>query len=442
LTGYAQSWTNMYKQTCEATQIRHEQSPEVLDLRMSCLNERLNGFRALTDVFADASGEVVENAVSATNALSTLDRCNDVPTLRAVVKPPDDPATVARVEELRKRLAELKARFDAGQWKQTLKDAPSVIQQARTAGYQPLVAETLSLVGLMYSIANDTDASEKALVEAYRLADASRHDEVRAEVAATLVFVTGYQQRHVEVAHQWSDAASAVLQRLGGHDLLRAWYLNDLGCAYFASGLDDAGVATLKEGLALKQKLLGADHPDVGLSNGNLGYALERMGRSQEALSYVDRAIDIEGKKLGLQHPSLAMQFDNRGEILNALGRPEEARRSFEQAIAIWERELGRDEVTLASPLTGIGMSYLNEAKPLNAISPLERAIKIRVGREVDPVDQARTYFELARALWDAGREQGRARRLAEEAKAIYLKAAKGKELATVDIWLRDRRAS
>ncbi|HEX3904293.1 MAG TPA: serine/threonine-protein kinase, partial [Polyangia bacterium] len=91
LTGYAQSWASMYKQTCEATQVRHEQSPEVLDLRMSCLQERLNGFRALTDVFADATGEVVENAVSATNALSTLDRCADVPTLRAVIRPPDDP---------------------------------------------------------------------------------------------------------------------------------------------------------------------------------------------------------------------------------------------------------------------------------------------------------------------------------------------------------------
>jgi tetratricopeptide (TPR) repeat protein len=414
----------------------------VLDLRMSCLNERLDGFHALTDVFANATGEVVENAVSATNALASLDRCADVQTLRAVIKPPDDRATIEKVEELRKRQAEMKARFDAGQWKQTFTDAPGLIQQARIVGYQPLLAEMLGLVGLMHSIANDTGTSEKLLVEAYRLADASRHDEVRAEAAATLVFVTGYQQRHVEEAHRWADAASAVLQRLGGHDLLRAWYLNDLGCAHFASGDDEAGVSNLKEALALKQKLLGADHPDVGLSNGNLGYVLERMGRSKEALFYVERAIDIEGKKLGLQHPSLAMQFDNRGEILNALGRPAEARHSFEQAIAIWERELGRDDGTLASPLTGIGVSYLDEAKASNAIAPLERAIKVRVGHEVDPVDEAHTYFELARALWESGREQVRARRLAEEAKALYTKALKEKEATLVETWLRDRAGS
>src|SRR6185437_14158091 len=68
LTNYAQSWANMYKETCQATSVRHDQSPEVLDLRMSCLQERLAGFRALTDVFSEATGEVVENAVSAVNA--------------------------------------------------------------------------------------------------------------------------------------------------------------------------------------------------------------------------------------------------------------------------------------------------------------------------------------------------------------------------------------
>src|SRR6266498_2065012 len=35
LTGYAQSWANMYEEACEATQMRGEQSADVLDLRMS-----------------------------------------------------------------------------------------------------------------------------------------------------------------------------------------------------------------------------------------------------------------------------------------------------------------------------------------------------------------------------------------------------------------------
>ena len=137
LTGYAQNWANMYQQTCEATSIRHEQSEDVRDLRMSCLQERLDGFHALTDVFAGATGEVVENAVSATNALATLDRCADVPTLRAVIRPPDDPATVNKVEVVRRRLADLKARFDAGRWKEALATCPSSPQRRETSAISP-----------------------------------------------------------------------------------------------------------------------------------------------------------------------------------------------------------------------------------------------------------------------------------------------------------------
>jgi eukaryotic-like serine/threonine-protein kinase len=437
LTSYAQSWTNMYKQTCEATQVRHEQSPEVLDLRMSCLNERLNGFRALTDVFADATAEVVENAVSATNALSTIDRCADVPILRAVVRPPDDPLTVAKVADLRKRLAETKARFDAGSWKETLKDTPMLVSQARVVNYQPLVAETLALVGLMYTKANDGPSAEKALAEAYRLADASRHDEVRAEVATMLVFVTGYENKDFASAHRWWETATAVRQRLGGHELLQAWLLNNLGCAFVSHHEAEAGVDAMKSALALKQKLLGSEHLDLALSEGNLGYVLGRLGRYEEGLSHTDRAIEIAEKKLGLQHPILASEFSNRGDELNALGRFEEARKSFLQASLVFERELGPAADPLAAVLTGVGLSYLGEAKPSEAIAPLERALIARSNKGTDPVDRAQTTFALARALWDCGRGPIRARRLAAEARAIYAKEGMERELGLVDAWLK-----
>jgi tetratricopeptide (TPR) repeat protein len=438
LTGYAQSWANMYQQTCEATSLRHEQSPDVLDLRMSCLQERLNGFHALTDVFAGATGEVVENAVSATNALATLDRCSDVPTLRAVVRPPDDPVTVAKVAELRKRLAELKARFDAGRWKDTLKEAPSFISEARAVAYQPLLAESLGLVGLMSAKANDARAAEKALVEAYRLADASRHDEVRAEVATNLVFVVGDQEARFADAYSWFEAATAVLQRLGGHEILQAWLLNNLGCAYTVNRQTDEGVRALKEGLARKQKLLGPEHPDVGVSEGNLAYVLEGAGRNAEAFPHVERSIEIQTKKVGPSHPDLAIQLNNRGEILNGLTKPAEARRSFEGAIALWDRELGADAPILAYPLTGIGIGYLAEGKPTDALVPLEHALRLRSNQSVDPVDQAQTLFALARALSESGHEQIRARRLAEEAKATYEKATMKKEIAAIAGWLHE----
>jgi tetratricopeptide (TPR) repeat protein len=436
LTGYAQSWSRMYQETCEATHIRHEQSEEVLDLRMACLQERLNEFHALSDVFADATGEVVENAVSATNALATLDRCSDVPTLRAVIRPPDDSRAVARVAEMRKRLAATKAQFDAGRWRETLKVVPDLLSHAREVGYQPLVAEVLDFAGKAYVKANDMRTAEKALVEAYRVADASRHDEVRGEVATSLVFVIGAQEGDMQDALRWSEAATAVLQRLGGHELLRAWLLNNLGCAYTVHHDTTEAIRAMKEGLELKEKLLGTDHTDVALSEGNLAFVLFGAGRAAEALPHVDRAIQIFERKVGSAHPDLFNQLNNRGEFLNSVGRPEEAVRSFTRAISLWERELGNDDQNLAYPLTGLGIAYLAVEKPGNAIEPLERAIRLRAHAQVDPSDQAQTLFALARALSESGREQSRARHLAEDAKAAYSKSANAKELAAVDEWL------
>ena len=81
---------------------------------------------------------------------------------------------------------------------------------------------------------------------------------------------------------------------MGGHDLLRAWLLNDLGNVLRAQGEKEAAVGLKRKALVLKQKVLGSDHPDVGISEGNLAIALDRAsGRHEEALAHVDNAVAI-----------------------------------------------------------------------------------------------------------------------------------------------------
>src|SRR6185312_15510304 len=357
LTGYAQGWAKMYREACAATSERGEQSAEVLDLRMTCLQERLGGLRALTDLFGDANGEVVENAVSAANNLGPLDRCADVPLLRSVVRPPEDPTTRARVGELRHRLADMKALYDSGRYREGLQVAPRLIEDARAVRYEPLVAETAAAIGKMESKSNDVPAAEKMLVASYLAAEASRDDEVRAEDATNLVWVVGYQQGRHGDGERWAKYADAILQRIGGHELLQAWLLNNLGGIYQREGEREAALRVQQQALA----------------------------RNQEALEHVDRSLAILENGLGASHPELAIQLNNRGEILDALGRAREARSSFEKARIIWERELGLDNPDHAYALTGIGVSYLAEGDAISAITPLERAFKIREAKESDP---------------------------------------------------------
>ncbi|HVV15651.1 MAG TPA: protein kinase [Polyangia bacterium] len=437
LTGYAQRWVHQYREACEATQIRGEQSAEVLDLRMTCLQERLDGLRALTDVFSDANGAVVENAVKAANNLGGLTRCENVPLLRSEVPPPEDPAILSRVAELNGHLAQLEALLETGRWQDGLARAPALVTAAKAVGYQPLVAETLAVMGTLYLQANDARAAEVALIQSYLAADGSKHDEVRAQAATNLVWVVGHLEGRFDEAQGWAKNAEAVLERLGGHEQLRAGLLDNLGDIDEMRGDREGALKAQQEALALKESALGREHPEVGAAEGSLAAALQALGRSQEALEHADRAIEILAPALGAGHPELATQLGTRGEILNALGRYRDARASFEKARIIWERELGVDNRKLASALTGIGISYIADADAGRAIVPLERAVKIREQHENDPARRAETRFALARALWEAGRDRARARALAEQARDGYAKAVMTPKLAEVESWLR-----
>ena len=116
LDDYYRRWKEMYTDACEATHDRGDQSVEVLDLRMACLEGPRGAFKALTEALSTADPTVLIEAVNAAVALPPLDCCSDVPSLQAAVAPPADWATRARVAALRKDLAEVKALTDTGRW--------------------------------------------------------------------------------------------------------------------------------------------------------------------------------------------------------------------------------------------------------------------------------------------------------------------------------------
>src|SRR5262249_23019416 len=147
----------------------------------------------------------------------------------------------------------------------------------------------------------------QALEEAFWQADASRDDEVRADAAANLVWAYGYLQSKFADADRWGKASQAVLTRMGGPDLPPAWLLNNQASVDEIQGRWEEALRAHQEAMALKAKAWGSDdHPDVGISEGNIAIVLQDLGRNQEALAHVDRAIAIESHGLGAEHPDVA----------------------------------------------------------------------------------------------------------------------------------------
>ena len=78
LDRYVAGWLAVYKDACEATHYRRDQSSNVLDLRMSCLNDRFGELRALSDALVIPSPQMIEEASQAASSLGSLNRCSSV----------------------------------------------------------------------------------------------------------------------------------------------------------------------------------------------------------------------------------------------------------------------------------------------------------------------------------------------------------------------------
>ena len=78
LDDYARRWVVKHKDVCEATDIEHKQSPQLMDQRMACLEVRRTQLGLLAAGLADRKNEdSIDNAMSATSSLLDLDACDD-----------------------------------------------------------------------------------------------------------------------------------------------------------------------------------------------------------------------------------------------------------------------------------------------------------------------------------------------------------------------------
>ena len=73
LDGYGQELVAEYRDACEATHIRHEQSEALLDRRIACLDQRTHGFEQSLALLATGDADVVDHADDVASSLRSID---------------------------------------------------------------------------------------------------------------------------------------------------------------------------------------------------------------------------------------------------------------------------------------------------------------------------------------------------------------------------------
>ncbi len=409
----AAAWVKMRTATCLATE-RGEQSPQLLDTRMECLDARLAEMTALTDLFVKADADVVEHAIDAVDRVGDLDSCIEG---AAMVPPPTDQASRLRLTAARQKLALGLALLASGKFKEALAPAQAAADEAHALGWAPFDAEALYALAEVHDKIQQEDEASRLLRASARAALAAKHDVALAMAWSVLVEILANDHAHMNEALQAAEDARAAIDRISGEDRARAEinvhgglamvYLHDgkfreavaedeaalavatpypkaaadilarLAESEIALGEKEKALGHAQAALAIEEQLLGPFHPDVATMLNSLGHVQFAIGHLDGAAATYRRSLAIREATIGHDTPLTASTYNNLGNVLATQERRGEALEAFRESLAIKEKHLPPDHPAIGGSLANIGMIEEADGKLDDALATFRRALAI-----------------------------------------------------------------
>jgi CHAT domain-containing protein/Tfp pilus assembly protein PilF len=168
-----------------------------------------------------------------------------------------------------------------------------------------------------------------------------------------------YGQAQYEKAIPLAQRVLAIREKLLGpeHPYI-ATSLNNLALLYEAIGAYEQAEPLLRRALAMDEKMVGPDHPDTARSLNNLASLYYKSGAYAMAEPLLRRALEISEKTLGPEHPDTAQSLNNLAELYRTIGAYGKAEPLFERALAINEKALGPMHPYTATMLNNFALLY------------------------------------------------------------------------------------
>ena len=265
-------------------------------------------------------------------------------------------------------------------------------------------------------------------VAATRREGESRNQSWRALVAALAAV---YPSDGIENPTSWPRCASLTphLISVCETEMVKAaaaaecaHLLNRAGRYFRLRGAYSEARPLYERALAIREKVLGPEHPDTAISLNNLAYLLQAQGDLVAARPLYERALAIREKVLDSEHPETAISLNNLAYLLQAQGDLAAARPLYERALAIREKVLGPEHPVTATSLNNLGL-LLQDQGDLAGSRPLkERALAITEKVLGPEHPETATSLNNLAILLEAQGDFARSRPLYERALAIHEK--------------------
>ncbi len=198
--------------------------------------------------------------------------------------------------------------------------------------------------------------------------------------------------------------------------------LNNLANLYLALGTYARAEPLLVRALDVSDKV-GATHPDVANILNSLAFLYYELGVYARAEPLLVRALDISEKTLGATHPDIAVNLNNLANLYSAQGAYARAEPLYVRALDLREKVLGAMHPDVASSLNDLASLYQEQGAYARAEPLYVRALDLREKAlgAIHP-DVAESLNDLA-GLYQAQGAYARAEPLYIRALAIREKA-------------------
>ena len=123
---------------------------------------------------------------------------------------------------------------------------------------------------------------------------------------------------------------------------------------------------------------------------------LYNQGRYSEAIPLAQRALALREKALGPDHPDVALSLYTLATLYQNLERYQDAEPLFKRNLAIWEKLYGPNNINVASALNNLAALYQLERRYRDAEPLFQRSLKIWETLAPDDLNFATTLSNLA----------------------------------------------
>jgi tetratricopeptide (TPR) repeat protein len=220
-------------------------------------------------------------------------------------------------------------------------------------------------------------------------------------------FLSGYlgnywlSEGNIQEAGLYYRRALLVIETVSGVDSAEyTEHLNNLGSALYKINKLDEAKKCFEQAVITDKKVLGKDHPAVAIGLNNLGQVMLELNNTDGAIIHLENALEINTRHYGLNHPLVASGFYNFGMALIDVGDLQRAKVELTRSLAIREQIFGDNHPSVAESHHGLGMVFQTIANIPDAEMHYHQAIKIwEADKKMDNLQLAASYTNLGGIL-------------------------------------------